>query len=112
MPYYDYKCPACGNCFEIKQSFHDEPVATCPGCKTGARRMISAAPIIFKGSGFYVTDNPGRNAASAESKSTDKTDKKESPNGKKDDSAKEVTAQQPAATEAKSAVKTKEASSK
>jgi len=58
MPIYEYECSACGHQFEERQSFSSEPVAQCPVCKKKAHRVIRPAPIIFKGSGFYVTDYP------------------------------------------------------
>jgi putative FmdB family regulatory protein len=57
MPVYQYLCPKCNLKFELKQSFSDEPIVTCPKCQNGARRLFSTVPIIFKGQGFYVTDN-------------------------------------------------------
>ena len=57
MPTYEYECSLCDYLFERKQRFDEEPVATCPECKGKARRVLHSVPIIFKGSGFYVTDN-------------------------------------------------------
>ena len=57
MPIYEYECCECEHRFERKQTFNDEPVSVCPQCQAKARRIISSVPIIFKGSGFYVTDN-------------------------------------------------------
>lgn len=57
MPIYEYECTNCRFCFEIKQGFDAEPIASCPHCQQKARRVIRALPVIFKGSGFYVTDN-------------------------------------------------------
>lgn len=59
MPIYEYKCEKCGLCFERKQNFEDEPVAACPRCRRKVRRVIKPVPIIFKGSGFYITDSRG-----------------------------------------------------
>ena len=57
MPTYDYACPHCGKKFELFQSMLSEPVAPCPKCGKKAKRQISAGTgIIFKGSGFYLTD--------------------------------------------------------
>jgi putative FmdB family regulatory protein len=58
MPTYEYKCDACGNEFEKFQSMSSEPIKKCPKCgKNKVRRLISAgAGLIFKGSGFYITD--------------------------------------------------------
>ena len=67
MPVYEYECGFCRHRFEKKQSFNDEPKAVCPRCKGKAKRVIHAAPVIFKGSGFYVTDhrkNDGSEGAS------------------------------------------------
>jgi len=58
MPTYEYKCAACGHTFEKFQSIMAEPIKRCPSCgKAKAKRLISAgAGLIFKGSGFYITD--------------------------------------------------------
>jgi len=58
MPTYEYKCDACGAEFERFQSITAEPVRKCPECKKRkVRRLISTgAGLIFKGSGFYITD--------------------------------------------------------
>lgn len=57
MPIYEYECGDCHIHFERKQSFDEEPVAVCPECQGKARRVLHSTPIIFKGSGFYITDN-------------------------------------------------------
>jgi putative FmdB family regulatory protein len=57
MPIYEYKCDSCHYRFEKKQGFHDKPEAVCPKCQGKAHRVIHPAPVIFKGSGFYVTDS-------------------------------------------------------
>src|SRR5688500_7577406 len=58
MPTYEYKCDACGVEFERFQSITAPPVKRCPECgKAKVRRLISTgAGLIFKGSGFYITD--------------------------------------------------------
>ncbi|MBI5701164.1 zinc ribbon domain-containing protein [Candidatus Saganbacteria bacterium] len=56
MPTYDYKCEQCGHIFEIVQRITEEPLKFCPECKGIIKRLISAAGIVFKGSGFHVTD--------------------------------------------------------
>lgn len=57
MPIYEYECQSCGRRFELLQHFSDDPVETCPECNGAVRRLIQPVGIIFKGSGFYVTDN-------------------------------------------------------
>ena len=57
MPIYEYECNLCRFNFERKQGFDEEPVAICPKCQGEARRILHSVPVIFKGSGFYVTDN-------------------------------------------------------
>jgi len=57
MPIYEYECGLCQFHFERKQGFDEEPIAVCPECQGKARRVIHSIPVIFKGSGFYVTDN-------------------------------------------------------
>jgi len=56
MPLYDYKCSKCGYVFEVQQRITEEPLKHCPKCKGHIKRLISPAGIIFKGSGFHVTD--------------------------------------------------------
>ena len=56
MPLYDYKCTKCNHIFEVMQKISEEPLKFCPQCKGPIKRLISPAGIIFKGSGFYVTD--------------------------------------------------------
>ena len=65
MPTYEFECPKCSNRFEQRRSFTDESKVKCPKCQQEARRVFSPVPIIFKGSGFYVTDNKGEHGHSA-----------------------------------------------
>lgn len=57
MPYYEYRCDECDKDFEVFQSMSDDPLIECPTCSFKVRRVFSANSIIFKGSGFYVTDS-------------------------------------------------------
>ena len=79
MPTYQYACSKCNAHFELKQGFHDEPEAACPKCHHKARRLFIPAPIIFKGSGFYVTDNRGSNASYLSDTGKSKTDSSKAP---------------------------------
>ncbi len=63
MPIYEYECLTCGEKFEKRQSFSDEPKADCPNGHSRTRRLIAAPAIVFKGSGFYVNDSKGKNSA-------------------------------------------------
>jgi len=57
MPTYDYECEKCGHRLEVFQSITEKPLRECPNCKGRLRRLIgSGGAIIFRGSGFYVTD--------------------------------------------------------
>ncbi len=87
MPTYEYECPKCGKTFELFQSMKDEPIKVCPDkkCKGKVKRLIgTGAGLIFKGSGFYITDyrSEGYKAAA-----------------KKDSSGSASTEKSPAATE-------------
>ena len=57
MPIYEYECPKCCLRFEVKRHFGEDGVTPCPRCAGQARRLFSPVPIIFKGSGFYITDS-------------------------------------------------------
>lgn len=57
MPTYEYECPKCGTQFELFQKISARPVAKCPKCGAQAKRLLSGgAGLVFKGSGFYLTD--------------------------------------------------------
>jgi putative FmdB family regulatory protein len=58
MPVYEYGCKHCGHTFEVSQSMKEDPLRICPQCGKEIRRLINGGMgLIFKGSGFYVTDN-------------------------------------------------------
>ena len=64
MPTYEYKCDKCNYVFEEFQSINDEPLRECPKCGGGVQRLIGAgAGLIFKGSGFYLTDYKKSNSS-------------------------------------------------
>ena len=56
MPIYEYQCESCTDKFEIKQSMKDDALTACPRCGKRVQRLISSPAIMFKGSGWYVTD--------------------------------------------------------
>jgi len=57
MPIYEFECEKCRLRFELKRRFSEDGGDFCPQCGSELRRIFSPVPIIFKGSGFYVTDN-------------------------------------------------------
>ena len=57
MPTYEYACEACGQHFDVKQSFTDAPLKVHESCGGDLRKVFQPAPIVFKGSGWYVTDS-------------------------------------------------------
>jgi putative FmdB family regulatory protein len=60
MPIYEYECGHCHFRFEMKQGFEEKPQAMCPQCQGIAMRVFHSTPVIFKGSGFYITDSRKR----------------------------------------------------
>lgn len=70
MPTYEYQCKTCGHHFERVQRFSDDPIRECPECGAEVRRVIHPAGVIFKGSGWYITDSRsgGGDSASLASK--------------------------------------------
>jgi putative FmdB family regulatory protein len=111
MPTYEYKCDACGHAFEKFQSIKAAPIRKCPNCgKMKVKKLISkGAGLIFKGSGFYITDYRSegyKDQAKAEggggdTKGETKTDSKEA--AKSD--AKPAAEAAPAKSESKSETK-------
>ncbi len=84
MPTYEYECKDCGNRFEEFQSITSAPLTTCPKCNGSVVRIISGgAGFVFKGSGFYITENRSdkyKESAKKDSETTSKpkTDSKDS----------------------------------
>jgi putative FmdB family regulatory protein len=64
MPLYEYQCEDCGMRFERRQHMNEESVTVCPECGGKVHRLIQPVGIIFKGSGFYVTDNRAKSSTS------------------------------------------------
>jgi putative FmdB family regulatory protein len=77
MPLYDYQCSHCQQVVEVRHGFNDAYTEPCSACGGKLTRVINPAPIIFKGSGFYVTDSR-KKEASSESSSSSKSTSKES----------------------------------
>jgi len=69
MPTYEYECKTCSHSFEVFQSMSDPPLKDCPECGSEVRRLIfGGSGVIFKGSGFYVTDKSKGGKASVSKK--------------------------------------------
>jgi putative FmdB family regulatory protein len=71
MPTYDYRCEKCGESLEVYQSFSDPPLTKHKGCGGKLVKVLSAAGIVLKGSGFYKTDNRSSSKAATKEKSSD-----------------------------------------
>ena len=85
MPTYEYECLKCGRVFEEKQRISAAPLTTCEKCGGAVRRLLSAAPFILKGEGWYVTDYPSeaRKKARESEKGGDKKPATETTSGDK-----------------------------
>jgi putative FmdB family regulatory protein len=57
VPLYDYKCTNCEHLYEVREGFDAPSRQACPSCGAVAKRVLHAPPIVFKGSGFYITDS-------------------------------------------------------
>src|SRR5688500_4850704 len=68
MPLYEYKCNECGQVFEVRQNFADNPLTTHEGCGGAVQRLLSAPALQFKGSGFYINDYAKGSGANGKSK--------------------------------------------
>jgi putative FmdB family regulatory protein len=92
MPTYAYECKSCGHSFDVFQSMSDDPLTICPQCGKELRRLINGGSgVIFKGSGFYVTDRKGADSktgssAGSSAKPADSGDKPADPGVKPADS--------------------------
>lgn len=94
MPIYTYRCENCGVQFDRRQHFDDEPLRICPECDTETlRKVYLPVGIVFKGSGFYSTDNrsasgsESRHQGEAPSQSKEPAAEKTKPTSKKTESA-------------------------
>ncbi len=85
MPIYTYKCTSCDHQFEVRQRFSDEPLTECPVCGSPIRKVITPVGIVFKGSGFYVTDNKNGKASSTLNGTSPSTKTSESESTAKDE---------------------------
>jgi len=78
VPIYEYECASCHERFELIQKFSDKPIKKCPQCGGTVHKVLSAPALLFKGTGWYVTDY-----ASPERKKAQKADGDGKTNGTK-----------------------------
>lgn len=57
MPTYEYKCLDCEREFEVKKSIKDDTIPTCPGCDGDTRQILHPPAVLYRGKGFFATDN-------------------------------------------------------
>jgi putative FmdB family regulatory protein len=96
MPTYEYECLKCKRVFEIRQRISEPALKVCDVCGGEVRRLLSAAPFILKGGGWYVTDYPSesRKQALQSEKSSEKSSEK--PSDKSSEKASDKAADKPA----------------
>ena len=66
MPLYEYACTKCDHHFDVRHSADEKPQLTCPKCHASAKKVFLPSGIIFKGSGWYVTDHAKSGAKPAD----------------------------------------------
>src|ERR1700691_93253 len=74
MPLYEYQCSKCGEKIEVLQKFSDEPLKRHKGCRGALHKLVSAAGLQFKGSGWYVNDYASKGAGNSEAKTDSNSD--------------------------------------
>jgi putative FmdB family regulatory protein len=95
MPTYEYKCLDCDEVFEEFQKITDPPITKCRRCGGEVKRLISGGSgLLFKGTGFYITDyrsDSYKKEASKDKPETPKADKEKKPAEKKEKSEAKTT---------------------
>lgn len=100
MPTYEYHCSTCNASYELRQGFSAETTHPCEECGKGiAKRVLYAPPIVFKGSGWYITDSRNKSTALADAPADSTTPATETTTEK----AEKVEAPAPAKIEASAA---------
>lgn len=108
MPTYQYACTQCDHTFEQFQSFSDDALSECPQCEGRLRKLFNAVGVVFKGSGFYRTDNRTGSSSDSGSPKTASTSSSETTSGSKPEKKPES---KPAATAGASSSSTSSSSS-
>jgi len=78
VPIYEYVCSSCRHQFEVKQSVNDPPLSVCDRCGHSITKLISAPAIMFKGTGWYVTDYSNKMKAPGQTEGPQANGNKES----------------------------------
>jgi putative FmdB family regulatory protein len=106
MPTYSYHCDTGDHDFDIVQRFSDDALTVCPECGGSVRRVIHPVGVVFKGSGWYITDSRKGSGDSESSRSGSKTSEKKSESaGEKSSSTTEKATASPSASSEKSTAK-------
>jgi putative FmdB family regulatory protein len=109
MPLYEYECKKCHHRFEKIQKFSDPHVKRCPECGGSIEQVISAPAVLFKGSGWYVTDYAKKSPAASSSSNSSNGD---SPSKKEDKSKSEDSAKSESSRKSESSKKSEDSSKK
>jgi putative FmdB family regulatory protein len=108
MPIYEYKCDNCGDVFELRQKFADEPLTVHEKCGGPVHRLMSTPSFNFKGSGWYVTDYvKGTNGSKKSDKEKSDKETKESKEGKESKPSTDTKSETKSSTESKPATSDK-----
>jgi putative FmdB family regulatory protein len=94
MPLYDYKCSKCQKVTEVRHGFGEHFTDPCPECGGALVRVFNPAPIVFKGSGFYINDSRGKSSMPAKDAPAKDAPVKDSPSKDESKPAKETPAKE------------------
>jgi len=97
LPIYEYECKKCGRRFEVIQKFSDIPLNKCESCGGKVTKLLAPPALVFKGSGWYITDysSKGKETASKENDKKEKGKKEMAPSTEKKVSEKSTPATNP-----------------
>jgi putative FmdB family regulatory protein len=113
MPTYAYRGSKCGHEFEVRQSFSEDPITECVDCGQPVHRVIHPAGIVFKGTGWYITDSRPTTETNGGVQDPAKISEKKGENGSTDAApAKSETKAEPAAVGASAGTSTATSSGK
>lgn len=97
MPTYSYACTECGDRFDAVQAFSDASLTTCKKCKGRLRKLFGNVGVVFKGSGFYRTDNRESGKKSSNGSSSSSSESSSSSSSSSSDSSSSSSSAAPAA---------------